>query len=102
MKFLDIFRRRKKVLEATPTVADQPRSEDGKKVVKIAWYSGGYTPTDIAGLRMGTQKTTVMKLCCGNCKNEWQDAVEPNKLMRLTCPRCGAVNEFTDHTTIIM
>ena len=83
MSFLDFFRRK-------------------KKVVEVAWMSGTPSPADIAALRLGTQKTVVIKLCCGSCKKEWHDAVRPNKAEQVPCPACSAFNEVTYNLSIVV
>ncbi len=50
---------------------------------------------EMHGLKLGMQDTCVLQVTCGCCNEAWQDALEPNKGMTLTCPHCGAVNKVT-------
>lgn len=88
MSLSDIFRSKKR--------------RNAGKVVAAAAMGGLPSPTDIAGLRTGLQKTCVITVRCGCCDEEWKDAVEPQKSMRLTCPHCGATNEITYNLNIVI
>ena len=72
---------------------------NASKVVSVAGV-GMPNMSDLQALKMGIQRSCVIKLKCGACSDEWQDAVEPQKTMQVVCPHCGAKNHVTFNLNI--
>ena len=73
------------------------RGKKRRNADKVVTGSAFGLPSELEmhGLKLGIQDTCVLWVKCSCCNEEWQDALEPNKEMKLACPHCGAINKVT-------